>query len=236
MQYSERRDRLRKLLKVGGAESLLVTNFINVTYLTGFTGDSSFLLITPADEILVTDGRYTVQLHEECPELELVVRRPGVPMIEAVVNICRKARLRAIAIEGDSLTVSLRDQLADKLPKVEFKTTTGLIEQLRAVKDREEIAEIREAIGFAEKAYTGLRNSAQLDQTEKDFADELEFAMRRAGAKCASFPPIVAVARAFGTSACAADSKACASPGTFCWTQARRTALPERLDASNSHR
>ena len=74
----------------------------------------------------------------------------------------------------------LRDQLADKLPKIEFKTTTGLIELLRSVKDREEIGEIREAIGFAEKAYKGLRNTARLDQTEKDVADELEFAMCRA--------------------------------------------------------
>ena len=46
--YQLRRDRLRKLLRKAGVDSLLVTNFTNVTYLTGFTGDDSYLLIAPA--------------------------------------------------------------------------------------------------------------------------------------------------------------------------------------------
>ena len=46
-RYQLRRDRLRKLLRKTGVDSLLVTNFTNVTYLTGFTGDDSYLLVAP---------------------------------------------------------------------------------------------------------------------------------------------------------------------------------------------
>jgi Xaa-Pro aminopeptidase len=193
MQHPTRRGRLRQLLKKAGADSLLVTNFANVTYLTGFTGDDSFLLITRADEILITDPRYTEQLEEECPGLELAVRKPGVTMTELVAKTCQRAKIGALGIEGDSITVSQRDQIAEKLPKMEIVKTTGLVEQLRAIKDREEITEIREAIRFAQDAYRRLRPAARPELTEKQFADAIEHEMRTLGAKCASFPPIVAV-------------------------------------------
>ena len=57
MDFAGRREKLRKLLKKTGADALLVTSVPNVTYLTGFTGDSSFLLITQTNQILISDGR-----------------------------------------------------------------------------------------------------------------------------------------------------------------------------------
>ena len=193
MPHPARRDRLRKLLKKSGIRSLLVTNFANVTYLTGFTGDDSYLLITPSDEILITDPRYTEQVQGECPGLDMAVRRPGVTMIEVVTKTIEGAKVGSVGIEGDSMTVSQREAIAEKLPKVELKTTKGLVESLRAIKDRGEIAEIREAIRIAEEAYRRLRNTARPDQTEKQFADAMDHQMRTLGAKCASFPSIVAV-------------------------------------------
>jgi Xaa-Pro aminopeptidase len=188
-----RRDRLRTLLKKAGVPSLLITNFANVTYLTGFTGDDSFLLITATDEILITDPRYTEQVEAECPGLKMAVRRPGVTIIEVVAKTIESTKLATLGIEGDSMTVSQREGIAQKLRKVDLKTTKGMVESLRAIKDREEIAEIREAIRIAEKAYRQLRNSARPDQTEKQFADAMDHEMRSLGAKCASFPSIVAV-------------------------------------------
>jgi Xaa-Pro aminopeptidase len=188
-----RRDRLRKLLKRSDLRSLLVTNFANVTYLTGFTGDDSYLLLTASDEILITDPRYTEQVQGECPRLEMAVRRPGVTIIEVVVKTIERAKVTQLGIEGESTTVSQRDAIAEKLPKVALQTTKGLVESLRAIKDRGEIAEIREAIRIAEAAYRHLRGAARPDLTEKQFADAMDFEMRSLGARCASFPSIVAV-------------------------------------------
>jgi Xaa-Pro aminopeptidase len=171
----------------------LVTNFANVTYLTGFTGDDSFLLITPSDEILITDPRYTEQVQNECPGFDMEVRRPGVTIIEVVVKAVQRANVVQLGIEGDSMSVAQRDAIAEKLTKVELQTTKGLVESLRAIKDKGEVAEIREAIRIAEEAYRRLRKTARADQTEKQFADAMDFEMRCLGAKCASFPSIVAV-------------------------------------------
>ena len=79
--FVSRRKNLRKLIRSAKADALLVTNFKNVTYLTGFKGDDSYLLVTDAGETLVTDRRYTQQLAEECPKLKLEVRPPGDTML-----------------------------------------------------------------------------------------------------------------------------------------------------------
>jgi Xaa-Pro aminopeptidase len=150
------------------------------------------LLITPTDEVLITDPRYTEQVEGECPGLEMAVRRPGVTINEVVVKTIQRTKVTQLGIEGDSMNVSQRDAIAEKLPKVELKTTKGLVESLRAIKDREEIAEIREAIRIAEQAYRHMRKAARPELTEKQFADAMDFEMRSLGAKCASFPSIVA--------------------------------------------
>ena len=83
-------------LKKSGAEALLVTSAPNVTYLTGFTGDSSYLLVTPEDQILISDGRYPTQIEEECPGLEMNIRRAGVLIHQQTVKVLRAAARFAV--------------------------------------------------------------------------------------------------------------------------------------------
>jgi Xaa-Pro aminopeptidase len=191
--FAARRDRLRKLLNKAGVDTLLVTSFPNVTYLTGFTGDDSYLLVTKRGEVLISDSRYTTQLEEECPGLDLHIRITGESMLSATLNVCKKAKISRLGIEGDSMTVGFHQRLADKAEKLEFVTTTGLVEQLRMIKDKEEIAEIRQAVAIAEKAFAVVRAALRPEQTEKEIADALESQMRLFGGRGASFTPIVGV-------------------------------------------
>ena len=62
--------------KPNSCPRLLVTNPLNVTYLTGFSGEASYLVVTPKKTLLVSDGRFSDQLKEECPDLETVIRPP----------------------------------------------------------------------------------------------------------------------------------------------------------------
>jgi Xaa-Pro aminopeptidase len=192
-QYAARRDKLRRQLKKLGLDALLVTNFTNVTYLTGFTGDDSYLLVLDRGEVMVSDPRYTTQLAEECPALEASIRPPGVGMVDEVVKVARRAKLSKLGIEGTSMTVSLRDQIAAALAKTELVATSDLVEELRVIKDKEEVAEIRRAVWFAERAFAVLRASLRPERTEKEVADELENNIRLFGGKSCSFPSIIAV-------------------------------------------
>ena len=174
MDFSGRREKLRKLLKKTGAEALLVTSAPNVTYLTGFTGDSSYLLVTQANQILISDGRYLTQIEEECPGLEMNIRRAGVLIHQQVAKILRAAGISRLAIEADSMTVATRERIAEKLPKLEIGATSGMVEHLRQVKDKEELALIRQAARIAEKSFAVIRAGLRPEQTEKQIGDALE--------------------------------------------------------------
>lgn len=192
-RHAQRRDRLRHALRKLDADSLLVTNFTNVTYLTGFTGDDSYLLLWASGELLISDGRYSLQLDEECRGLKRYLRPPGGAMAEAVAKAVRRVGARRLAIEAGSMTVELREVLGEALPAASLCNTAGLVESLRQVKDQEEIGEIRRAIRLAERGFEALRTSLRPEMREKEAADELEYRMRRFGARGASFPTIVAV-------------------------------------------
>lgn len=192
-RYAARRDKLRKNLRSAGIDALLITNFTNVTYLTGFTGDDSYLLLLAKDQVVISDPRYTTQLEQECPGIEASIRPPGTGMVETIAKLTKQAKVKKLGIEGTSMTVALRDQIAADLPVTELVSTSNLVENLRIIKDKEEVAEIRRAIWFAERAFGVLRASLRPERTEKEVADELENQIRLYGGKGCSFQSIIAV-------------------------------------------
>ena len=92
------------------------------------------------------------------------------------------------------MTVALGESLHGKVPG-ELVSTSGLVEQLREIKDKEEVEEIRQAVKIASKAFAAVRATLRPEQTEKEVADELEAQVRRHGGQCTSFTPIVGVGK-----------------------------------------
>jgi Xaa-Pro aminopeptidase len=191
--FATRRQSLRRLIAEKSVQALLVTDERNVTYLTGFTGDSSYLVVSDERELLITDGRYTQQLSEECPGLELAVRGPGSTLPDFAAETAGKLGFSALGIEADVVTVSLYEKLRDALKSGQLVHTSGLIESLREIKDAGEIAEIREAIRIAESAFATIKSRIRRGQSEKQVADDLEYQIRLEGGACGAFPSIVGV-------------------------------------------
>jgi Xaa-Pro aminopeptidase len=192
-RFRERRDRLRHSLRAHELDGILVTSFTNVTYLTGFTGDSSYLLLTQSVELMISDGRYTTQLDEECPGIERFIRGPEITVVDAAIRVLKKAKVGKLGIEGASMTVAAKEKIEKDLPSQTLATTEGAVEELRQIKDKDEVAAIRRAIRHAERAFAVLRATLRGDVTEKQVADDLEHQIRVLGAKQTSFAPIVAV-------------------------------------------
>lgn len=192
-RHALRRDKLRSLVQAADADALLVTNELNVTYLTGFTGDSSYLLLTRDREWILSDARYEEDLQAECPDVAAEIRRPPTKMGEWVERLVSSVKPRKLAIEADSLSLTQFDQFVSSLGQVEFVKTSGLVEQLREIKDQDEIAETRHAVRLAERAFEVVRAGLRPDQTEREIAYQLEHQIRLLGGKGCAFPPIVAV-------------------------------------------
>lgn len=190
---ANRRDKLRRLLKKDLPRAMLVTSVPNVTYLTGFTGDSSYLLLMPEGEVILSDHRYTTQLEEESPGIELATRGPELKMHELLSKVINKAKITRLAFEADEMTVARYAAIEKQLTNVELVATSSLVEQLRMIKDADEVKTIRQSIHCAQRAFDVVRASMRGEQTEKEVADALEMQVRLFGGSCTSFPPIVAV-------------------------------------------
>ncbi len=191
--YHQRRRRLRQALKLSGMESALITDGTNVTWLTGFTGDSSYLLVLPRAELLISDSRYEMQLDEECPDLNREIRTSRINLPEFTVEVLRKAKPARLALEAHKLSKSAFDRFVDGLPATSMIAATDLVEPLRAIKDKSEIATIVESIRIAERAFTVIRNQIVATQTELQIAHNLEHQIRQFGGTGCAFDPIVGV-------------------------------------------
>lgn len=189
---AKRRDKLRRLLRREKVDGLLVTSFTNVTYLTSFSGDDSYLLVSLDGEILLSDPRYETQLAEECPDVKVHIRKPGETMIKAAKAQVKKAKITRLAVEDGSMTVGLNNSLAEAISGVELVPVAGLVEELRMIKDKEEVARTRIALEMAKRGFDVVRATLRPGKTEKEIAAELEYQMRLFGARGFAFPSIVA--------------------------------------------
>jgi len=191
---SERCDRLRKNLRDENLDALLVSKSSNVSYLTDFSGDSSYLVVGRRQTILVSDGRFTEQIREECPGIEAHIRRTtGVKMSAAVAKVCRSLKIGRLGIDAGAMTVAEAAEMRGAMAKIEIMETSGLVESLRATKDSDELRLIRDAIRMAETAFTAFRSTLHTGESEKQVADRLEMLVRQSGAEQGSFDAIVAV-------------------------------------------
>ncbi len=192
-RHSARRSRLTAAVKKAQLDLLIVSHPPNVTYLTGFTGDATSLLIGSKRTVMVSDSRFETQLADECPGLTTEIRTAKTQSGDFLAEILGKLGIKRVGFESAYTTVAARDALAEKATDIALTPASGLVEELRQIKDSEEIAAIRDAIYLAERGYAVLRALLLPEMTEREAAHELEHAMRRFGALKAAFEPIIGV-------------------------------------------
>jgi Xaa-Pro aminopeptidase len=183
-----RGDSLAGLLAEKGLDSLLVTNLVNVRYLTGFTGTNGACVITPEERLFLTDFRYVELAAQQVKGFEGITA--GRDMLGDLA-----ARLRGRAGFDDAhVSVRTHRKLGEKLVEgVELVPAGGLVERLRAVKDEDELRAMREAARIADGVYEHLRDRGLAGRTELEVARELEQQLRERS-DGPSFPVIVAAA------------------------------------------
>jgi len=191
--YSKRRERALKGLKALGARNLLVTSPFNVSYLTGFTGEDSFLWLTQTEVVLMSDGRYEEQIESEVHGVEVLIRTPSMSIVDAASHALNKWSGRDVYIEGSTTSVWQWERFKELMPTKSVVSCTGVVERLREIKDSHELNLIEDSITVAQKAFRATTELIQGGMTEKQLADELEFSMRRLGAESAAFKTIVGV-------------------------------------------
>ena len=176
---------------------MLVTDLINVRYLSGFSGSNGALLVFADDRVpvLATDGRYRTQAAEQAPDLEIAIERA---LGRYLVGEAADGGVRKLGFESNVVTVDGFDALTSELDErggeTELVRAAGTVEALREVKDAGELALLRLACEAADAALDDLvaRGGLGPGRTEREVSRELEALMLDHGADGISFETIVA--------------------------------------------
>jgi Xaa-Pro aminopeptidase len=192
MDVAGRAGRLRARLDDAGCDGLLVTNVVNVRWLTGFTGSAGVVLVLSDELLVVTDFRYRDQASDQLAAAG-VDARLEISSTDQQGIVSKAARgIARIGLEAATVTWAQQRRFAGEwFSGADVVATEGLVEELRQIKDHGEVARIAAAAGVADKALAAVRSRIADGPTERDIALDLEVEMRRRGAEAAAFETIV---------------------------------------------
>jgi Xaa-Pro aminopeptidase len=188
--FQRRRDLLRKKVRQASLDGLLVTSAVNVAYLTGFTGDSSYLWLGGKKDLIFSDTRFATQLAEECPEIDADIRDSRTNLQQSVQRATKAWKCKSLGIESEHVSKAWYDEVKSSTG-CELVDTAGWVEANRAIKDKFEIQKIRNSIKVNERAFEVIKAKIHTGQTERQIAHDLENQIRLFGGEGCAFEPIV---------------------------------------------
>lgn len=162
--------------------AIFVSRPVNVKYVSGYTGEDSWLFLTEKGKYFITDPRYTEQAALECPDYRIVEWRDTYGSVaKALAALVAEERVTALGFESDHLTVAQFSSFEEEV-KAELIPASGVIEALRADKTPDEIAKLRIACDIASRAFEMILRDIRVGVTEKELAARLSYYMVIQGA------------------------------------------------------
>jgi len=188
-----RLEKFRRLIAGKDLHGLVVSQPDNLRYLSGFAG-SGWLLISERDAVLATDFRYTEQARQESPSFEVTQIKQE--LHNWLPDLALDLGWRRLGFEANHTSYDsyqkLGEALRAKQVNLELVPTTGIVEQLRAVKEPQELVSITQAVELADAALEEAKRIVRPGITEKEAAWEIETNLRQKGSEGLPFEIIVA--------------------------------------------
>jgi Xaa-Pro aminopeptidase len=196
MSHAPRQAVLRARLTDERADALAITDVPNLAYLTGFEAvfddePAHIGLVTASSTVVITDSRYFDALSAAAAGTGWRVVMARTTLAETLADELVAAGASNVALETSMPYTRFRS--IESAVGVDVVECDGWVEQLRQVKDADEIARIEAAQRLTDAAFDHLIGGVlRAGVTERDVALELEFFMRRSGSEGVAFAPIVA--------------------------------------------
>jgi Xaa-Pro aminopeptidase len=184
--------RLRSALKSADLDALIVTQPLNVRYLTGFVGTYAVLVVDTSKATLITDGRYA-EIAEDMVNGAKVMVQPLMKVDDWFRDFFRSAGYKTIGFEGTLPWDSVENLKKRVRPAKSRLTEAGrLIRDLRRVKDESEIRAIARAARIADAMMEFAQTEARPGTTELELSQQIRRAAEDLGGEGESFENIVA--------------------------------------------
>jgi Xaa-Pro aminopeptidase len=199
MSRLQRLQRLRAKLDAEMLDGLLVSQPESRYYLSGYAGhdlpprdSAGYLLITRTHAALLTDPRTTEQAEHEAPEFEISTYAAGSEGAQAVAQAIGRLGGRRFGFESVHLPYAIWAQINAGLPSgTELQPSARIVDDLRIVKDAEELACLQQAVDVLDRCLADVLQRIEPGLTERQVARMVELYLIE-HADGASFPSIVA--------------------------------------------
>jgi Xaa-Pro aminopeptidase len=172
-------------------DCLLVTHPANRYYLTGFAGESGVLVITEDRATLITDGRFTIEARQQCPEVRVELQQ-GSLYTSAGQWLRNNGILKAGFDPGQWTVAELHACKRAAGTKYKAVAAGGIVERLRMKKDPQELMVMRKAAILAGQVMEAAFRLLKPGVREAEIAADIEYQMKKRGASGPSFATIVA--------------------------------------------
>ena len=181
---------LKNELRKRKLDSFLIAKDVNVSYETAFPGHDAVVIVTSDRSYLIADSRYIEDARDSVKGFEIRLVKSS--LYESIGDILRERKLARLGFESANLSYEVVTRLKEFTGKAVLVPVKGLIEELRAVKDPQEIELIRESIRLTKDVFDKILPFVEPGASEESLARKIEAAFLLRGAK-AGFDPIVAV-------------------------------------------
>ncbi|MEY7999442.1 M24 family metallopeptidase [Clostridium sp. Mt-5] len=189
--FKKRIAKLRKCMDKKNLDAVLLIGDPNRNYLSGFTGNESFSLITKDEAFFITDSRFTEQASDQVKDYEVLEYSKGISFVDFLSDLINKNNIKKLGFEENIVSYS-QYVIYDSKLDCQLVPMEGMIEEIRIVKDKDELKLIEDAAAIADKAFGHMVKFIKAGMTEREIGLELEFQMKKLGASDLSFPSIVA--------------------------------------------
>lgn len=195
-----------------GLDAMLVTSAPGERYAVGFEGEG-WVLVSRDGAHYSTDGRYIEAARQQVTGAEIVLTERGQSHLALAREEIRRRGLKRVGFESGRVSADELGRWKDSLP-CELVAAQGLLDGLRAAKDEEELARMRQAQRITDEAFREILNFIRPGLTEQEVAARLVYELLRRGGRRVSFDPIVA-AGANGSMPHAVPGETVIQPGMF---------------------
>lgn len=178
-------ERLRERMSELNVEAALISNATNVGWLTGFTGSTAMVIVTPSDAVFISDSRYREQAKEQVDSMTVEILQAPKTYPEVVAEQARKLGAPRLGFEAEHVTFAQHSSWEKTMVGIDLHPVEKLADRLRMVKFDWEIERIKAACGVADACFDHVERLFQIGVTELDIAIEIEFFIRRQGATVA---------------------------------------------------
>ncbi len=178
---------IQRIIRLKGMDGFLITDIKNVRYISGFTGSSGFVIVTRDKCLFYADFRYKEQAHREVKDFEIGIEKGK--RINLIQNIVKRLGIKILGFEKSASYEFY--ELLKKLPAT-LMPKKNIMEDLRKIKNEQEINSIKEAVKRAEKAFLNVKPRIKAGVKEREIALRLEAELRKAGCRSIPFNVIIA--------------------------------------------